>query len=70
MNELVLGVVLLAAADPVTVGLVDSLWLLLTLIFVQLLTQVQDMLLWTRGLSQRGVHDCLMCMQAHSLCVC
>lgn len=51
MNELVLGVVLLAAADPVTVGLVDSLWLLLPLIFIPLLTQVQNMLLWTRGLS-------------------
>lgn len=42
MNELVLGVVLLATALPVAVGLVYGLRLLFALIFIQILTQVQD----------------------------
>ena len=42
MNELVLGVVFLGAALPVAVGLIYGLRLLLALVFVQILTQVQD----------------------------
>lgn len=42
MNELVLGIVLFGAAIPVAVGFIDGLWLLFTLIFIQIFTQVQD----------------------------
>ena len=42
MDKLVLGVVLLAAALPVAVGLIYGLGFLLALVFIQILTQVQD----------------------------
>ena len=42
MDELVLGVVLLGAALPVAVGLINGLGLLFALVFIQILTQVQD----------------------------
>lgn len=42
MDELVLGVVLLGAALPVAVRLINGLRLLFALVFIQILTQVQD----------------------------
>lgn len=42
MHQLVLGLILLGAALPVTVRLIHSLGLLLALIFIQIFTQVQD----------------------------
>lgn len=42
MDQLLLGVVLFAAALPVAVGLIHGLGLLLALVFIQVLAQVQD----------------------------
>lgn len=42
MNKLVLGIILLATALPVAVGLIYGLGLLFALVFIQILTQVQD----------------------------
>lgn len=42
MDKLVLGVVLLGAALPVAVRLINGLRLLFALVFIQILTQVQD----------------------------